>query len=763
MNVLLGADSASCVVKCPWQNPMDRNHNYAALHLQPAPLKRRRARSSARREPGCKLVASIWYHERDSATGSFRKNLTRSNTSEAEIAGWDGQGKILTINNAFDTDTHLQYTWVALSVSKKKSGRSGVAILRFDKKGIVLWKVLSVKREMSDSVAILRGPTILCETADGLRFFEQSEDDASMKQRQLDFDSHEDSQLLISRSESDIEAFVLMKLASDRIQLYAIHYKDSSRQISINPDAIVYPLRIMKALVRERLLVVVSQNGAVAGIDLHTGKQRWHIDASNRLEDCCNVSVFQDMVIFSTTSTSDLWYTTVYNSSDPLGQVRIPKLLFSGSCSTTGSQHNYIYAVWRKRLLQHSSTDGSCCCEQQNPSNTTQAQQPQSALGESNLSQVTSNLERRLSVGVERLMQTSSRKEAMMRMLHHSSSLLMEATGNIPRIQSTKLFRSQTSNLIALPGRKSSISNIPMSDKHDELPQSTRIAVVGQSVLLDGTRFLRLVRSSCGLDRSRQFIVVQVNVALLESSTAEDENKPATISLALNIQFDKCMATLWNVQEKQGLKSSDLVWLTAYAPIASLVTSNSASLSEMSIVVRADSSDGRSQPLGTLSVAKAMSCNVDLGVMQAAPWRAGRSLFEQKVCAIASGPSAHRLFQLKQSSEVMGNVGVQTRQDLAYVTFSATSGVEIAMAIARIKSCVDDDVVLRSSPGLCKNSLKPVDAALNALDEEVRHLRSIVSRRGCVGYDADEIKHVLMKQLFTDEAMGSLEEHLLGT
>lgn len=763
MNILLDDETVSCAVNCFWEAPAERSTKYANIHLRQPSKKRTRSGQHEKKKKAAGLVrASVWTPFRTSRSGSAGKSFRKVFSSEHVIKSWYGPCRFLAVNNVLDLTLSLEQTYVALAVSSG-TGSFAVILLSFLETGLHVGKAILLPYA-PEQVVILKGPCILVRSSNRLSLFNVSGDKIPIQScLELGLTSHIIPQL-ICKTEHDAEALSAIvektKLLSFKVSVFLLSNTGEVSDINKVIEDIDFAPVAMTVSFRNNCLFFVGEDASVIAININTWRILWQSQPSKQLGQPYSMTFYNNMLLLSKQGSSDIYFVSCRTGKTLSISNPSLKSLFSETCEgISSSNHRHFYAPWRTFLLQISNESGSCCADTELDANTKAVQEGKSDEIPS-LALLASNLERRVDVGVEQCVEGAERKEEKRRMLYHVRALLMEATGNFP-VSKCSIFSEHLENLALLPERRSSISDMLKSGENIEscrLSPSTRVVVPGLSKL-NCARFVRLITANYGLDETAQFIALEALVTLQNQADQDENECRSEITLRLHAEVDKCVPMAWEVYSRNVRENGDTVWLAVYAPIGTFA--NNKALSDVQVTVRVDASDNRSQPLGTFAISSIIS-NIAHSKDSSQNRNPEQMSLKQQIHVVVQGPGAHHLKEMNKKLVFGRGVDIQTRQNLAYITLSVTSGIELAMIVARLKANVDDNVTLRRTVELSKRSLLDLDTALITLEDEMGLIRNIAARKDGFGYSAEEILQILTYQKSVDDAFGRIEEQLLG-
>lgn len=767
MNLILSESSASCAVKCPWQNPVERKVWYSRICLSERPRKRQLGKSK-RTGSHCVVQVSIWSSPA-SSNGFTTKALGKEGSSQCVIVESSGPGRLIGVSNAIDCILFAEFTWVIVAISSRK-GAHGIALLRFEKEGIQVKKVFFVPESPLHGI-VLRGPHILYKTSENI-LLEGPDGNVAL----VGVDGGEmgprAKEYFICGTEHDAEAVIATRDTkqgiSESISLRTVRFSGVCESPWTAKDTRDCNLNFAAVSLHRGIFAVANYDGSLTSFDIHSGVVLWKTRPKSELENPVWLSFYRDTLLVIAGGSEAVWSVSIAASTDRNQAIRNTTLMFSEKCSVTteAGEHGHVFAPWRESLLQLSDKNGCYCLDKEISTTISTAVRHQQK-GIPFMHAVRRNLERRLDVGVERVTDAAERQEEKLGILNHVRSLLMEAAGEKTRVTfpKPKPFNGSLDNVIVLNGRGERRSGGSRQEEGNALTvaqvPSTHVVLGGHSGSIGLSRFVRLLESLTGVDRSGRFVLIQVRLAVSDVLSTDD-SESATLSLRLNVQFDRCMSAIWDIEQRSRLRSGDSIWLRACAPISAIVANNVLSVENLRVIVRVDCDAGRSQHLDTFSFSAILSSIFDSESRAGKGTEHGLLTFERSIHTIAQGRSAHHLQRLRQDEASADEFVVNTREKLACISFKVTSNIQLALAIAKLRTSVDDDVSLRSSAELSTSSLKNVDYCLRKLEEEMQAVRNAV-HRGSVGYDASQIQELLKLQLRVDESFGCIEEQFAGT
>lgn len=775
MNVLLGESIACAVIKGPWNFPSERKDLYARVSSSIISPKRHRGKSP-RKGHSCVIQATVWTPATE-RNGFNTRSFKKVHSNECILQDWN-DARLLGIFDALDEELLVEFSWLLVAVSRKV-GKYGIALLQFTQRGLILVDVFEVCGAALQAVA-LRGPVVLYCTSSVVRLVGRDGDIQLDSRLELFSSSQPLARYLVCDTGHDLHGIVAViekqQNSHECISVRKLHASGKYEREWILRDVQKDKVRLIVTSIRQGMVALAEVDGTLKMFELDSGRQLWKTWPREELENPSSLFFGRDMLVATSGSTTAIWAVSLLPSSHANQHVRSVIMIFPTHCTTISPQtHGHFLAPWREYLLLCNDLDGTHCADFRLSPEDFRVDSDQ--LQGSYLCTVINNLERRLDAGVERVVDVAERVEDMLRMLGHVSSLVTRATRKKAETRRLQLFNGQLEKVLSLTDRPEPMRDISkgeneteqsllIRDSSSEKNRATK-ASLSSKVLVDGcvpghdgANFVRLISSKTGVDQSSRFIVVRVHLLVLRVANENDTSSGAR-TLQLNVDFDRCMAAVWDVERKTGLKPGKECWLGACAPISTLLTNNAYALSDLSIIVRVDAGGYGSQALGRFSLSRVLSSTLKLKSLS----KSGNELlgFERKVHAIAQGRSAHELLRLSNRVDIAKELWIETRENLAYLNFSFTSIAELALAIAKLRSFVDDEVQLRSTQELSPIALRGLDSSLRGLGDEMRAIRRLMAQPRAIGYDVHEVRRLLKIQIDVDESIGVVEEQFLGS
>lgn len=750
---------ASRTIKCPWEPLSDRKEKYARVQVSHSSNKRQVGKLS-RKNSSCVVHASIWSALQHSS-GAKSKAFRRESLSHCVIPSWDS-ATLLAVNDAFDSSIFVSFTWVLVGLSTKR-GSHGLALLQFTKEGIRLDAVFDLEDAPVQGI-VLRGPHILCSTSAEVILIAK---DGTFSMDYLPSDCMNPSAVerCLCVGERDREGLLItIDRDAPKSEVLKMYLVDAMKQACEELWSAEYAGKNIAAAavsLRRGIVVLCESDGSMKAIDVKSGNPLWEGLGGKDMGTPSDLAFCQNGLLISELDSEALWGVSLVETS--FGNTHRAKLLFPEKCSALGSQnHNHFFAPWRGSLLQCNNENGTHCADKD--MSAVQITSKCNLLqGTPFMHAVTKNLEHRLDVGVQRVTEAAQKREDKSDMLVHVRSLLRNAESFSPRIIQHSLFRGSLENIVENPERRRSIGNGSEAQLDSDVPMGCSIIVVnGRSQCEDRPRLVRLLSSVAGVDKTERFIVIRVHISVLGPETSGNEKLVPGIGIQLNMQFSKSY-TIWDVQKKTGLRPGAMVWLHACAPISAIISDNTSNVVNLSVSVRVNADDGRSQLLGTFNLANVLSCSLQMEAVASRGDGCNLIDFEKYIYAIAQGASAHQLQRLVHLRSVAEGFTVTALENLACLAFKVRSKVELAMAIAKLRACLPDEVRLQSSPAPSQGAVRLVDASVRALEQEMTLVRSASLRRDEVGYEASRMLEILRCQMVVDDYFGQVEEQFLGS
>lgn len=774
MNVLLGDSTACGTIKNPWQVPAERREYYAAINLSTFTYKRYRRKSRTGRN--YVIRASVWTATREK-DGFSSRSFQKVYPCECILQDW-GDARLLGIFDALDETLLIESSWLLVAVSRKPR-KHGIALFQFTQHGLKLVDVFAVRDIPLQAVA-MRGPVVLYCTPSTVGIVGR-DGDTPLHSSFSPFSSTQPlTRYLVCGTDHDLRGAVAVlepkENSSECITIRVLStLGNNEREWTLRdiPDIVV---ELIAVSTRKGMVALVEADGTLKGFDLNSGKQLWTTRGREELRNPKSLLFHRDMVVVTSRNSAAVWAVKLSSADDGSQQLRSITMAFPAQCTAVSSQsHGHFLAPWREYVLLCNDVDGTHCADFDFSWKDPVMDSNRFHSAHYTLT-VSKNLERRLNAGVERVMDAAERQEILLRMLSHVRSLLVQATGKMVNVRRPQLFNEQLGNVLFLPDRREPMRDIdegngfvpsPTVCHSDVGEEGAAPSTVPSKVFVNGcahehcgTHFVRLISSKTGVDQSARFIIVRVHVLVLRVA-AEGYASSSTQKLQLNVDFDRCVAAMWDMETKTGLRPGEECWLSACAPISTLVTNCVSSLSDLSVIARVDTDNFGSQKLGRFSLNSILSSKINLKDLSEGG--DGLQWFEKRVHAIAQGQSAHELGRQTHLKDIAKELRIETRENLAYLSFKFTSITELALAVAKLRALIGDGVRLRKTNELSRDALREADLSLRALEREMRVIREIAAQPNAVGYEVHEIQQLLGIQMDVDDSIGVVEEQCLGT
>lgn len=675
---------------------------------------------------------------------------------------------MIAINDAIDEAIFVEYTWLLVAVLTQ-DGSSKIALLRFEEDGIKLRKLFSSLSSPCDGI-VLRGPHVLYTDSNGVTL-EGDSGEIALDAFADGKAASAEGEVFLCRVEADTEAVVARRFErvglTGLLKLYTVHSSGLCHEIKTFEIASIGSVKRLSLCLHQSALIIAEGDGSLRSFDTNSGDILWKSPSKKELENPLYLTCSDETLVMTSSVSEAVWSMPICMAFYQKGLTNRASILFPESCNMAAKDetHGHFFAPWRGSILQVSNSNGAYCFEKDFSKLQTQNSLVPVPESETRFSSAVSRkLEKRLGAGVERVTDAAQRQEEKIEILNHLRSLLAEVAGQRSRASFPKKFHEGLESAIILNKARESHPRDNMdktASVDDQGDPSARVFVGCNPTPFNSARFLDFVESQTGVDRSSRFVLIQVCVAVSKQATSDDEMPSSAFSLQLSIQFDRCMAAIWDVEKKNNVHQGDVVWLKACAPISAIVANSVSSMESIRVIVRVDTDDGRSQYLGTFSLSAVLSSVVPSEKSKALGVDNGLLNFERTIHAVAQGPSAQNLQNLLQD-EGSRLFDVKVLQKLAHVRFRASSNIELALAIAKIRASVDDRVSLRSSSELSIDSLQILDSSLRCIEKEMQSLRDMARQRGAIGYDVNQISDLLRLQLEVDESFGRCGEIFAG-
>eukprot|EP00177_Eucheuma_denticulatum_P000135 GFKZ01000237.1.p1 GENE.GFKZ01000237.1~~GFKZ01000237.1.p1 ORF type:complete len:758 (-),score=75.03 GFKZ01000237.1:1980-4253(-) len=757
MNIPLDDNNFSCVIRCPWIAPAQRQSYFGRVCLSATSRKRQRGKSQ-RKEINCCVYLSVWTPAIGN-DGFNGRSFRRVKHFQCTVPEWGAPAKVLGVFQAFDDESGLEYSWVVASLTKR-DGKHGIALLQCAENALSLVNVAAVRGNPQQAI-VLRGPVVLYATPSFVRMTGKNGDISLDQVFNADCSQkNSPARYLVCTTEHDLEGVVACleppKSASNTLRVCTIFANGKSQREWVLRDVNGTSICYISVSVRRGISVLAEADGSIRLFELQSGQCLWTVTGNMDIESPRAVIFHRDMVLFSSRNPNTLWAVSLNDSKDENRKVRFPAKLFPDQCTGASTdESSYFLALWRDSVLLCDDSNGTCRADYDFSSAAIEREQIRYPNGYY-LRTVIKNLETRLDCGVQRVTDVAERQDDKVSMIDHVRGLLISASGK--RLKPfPDLFRGQLKELMRSPERR-----LPMRDASDEADYpspSEKITVNGCSDPNDISPIARIIRTGACVDKSARFIVVRAYVTVLGANDEED-SESSGITLQLNVSFDRCMPAIWDVDRKRQLRKGDKCWLRACAPVSAVVSNGAGSLNDISLIVRIEATDGPSQHIASYSLIDVLSSTAETISEQD---NGSLLSFEQKVYAVAQGRGAHDLNRLTVPEDICRGLTLHTREKLAYITFNITSVTELALAVARLRAVIDDDVRLRSTCELAQSALHAADVSLRALEVELQATRDITENQQTVGYNSENLRTLLKIQMEMDDCMGKVEEQYLGT
>lgn len=763
MDIILSETNAACIVLCPWQSPVEKVACYSSIQLSQRSQKR--TLGKAKRKASCCVVDVTVWSPKTSGKPGTSKTFSRCYASECVIKGSIGPGRIIGISNAIDDDVFVEYTWIVIAVSRT-DGSNGIALLRFEENGIKLRKVFDCTDSPYDAV-VLRGPNVLYSLSNDVEM------EGEKGGVTIDLPAHEctssiDVESFLCRTGTDLEAIVakLLKRTGfpDLLKLYSVCFSGLCEEIRTLKVSAIESSRRGFICTDHGAFILAGRDGSLGYFDINTGEIVWKSPANKALEDLLWLTCYEETLVMTASRT--VWSMPMNAKLDHTVSANSASSMFPDFCRSASQDeaHAHFFAPWRGSVLQISDKNGSYCFEKDLSKAQTQKNQTRNRATPFTPA-VSRNLEKRLDSGVERVTDAAQRQEEKVELLNHLRSLLAEVVGQKSRASFPKKFHEGLENVMVLnrtdelqPRTDTELASIGKAGE-----TSTRVFVDCDPSAFQMTPFLDLVESRTGVDKSGRFVIIQVCICVSKEGVSMNGSNFPPLSLQLNVHFDRCMAAIWDVEASSYMKPGDKAWLRACAPISAIVANSVSSMENLRVIVRVDSDDGRSQYLGTFYLSTVLSSVIHFEKEMFPEVDRGLLNFERTIRIVAQGSAVQFLQNILQNREGENIFDVTAQQKLARINFQASSNIELALALAKIRAAVGDGISLRSLSEAPIHSLHILDSGMRSLEKEIDTLRGIASQRGAIGYDVHQICELLRLQLEVDESFGRVEEIFVGS
>lgn len=756
--------------------------------------------SSLHRDP------STHIHQESDDNSTTSKFFHNKWTSSISFPSWP-TAKILAVANVLDEQTQATFAHILVALSSNSiepkyfptqvfDTSHALALLRIEAQAITKLAVFNLQGDLPSQALILRGPTILAITDNLVHSFRLSTHDSS--------DSYTPEQQLVGTSATQP---VLGSTQKDTLALVLATSGQTWNLTSLQTTSssiasfhmATFPYKAFPALpvfiygtCSPLGVVVVCENGSIAPIDVET-RSILTVTPPSPLKEFSDGAVVENtlylasahppyQINFAPLELIDYKTGPDRNvgSFSAFPECRLAPASKPNEVGALSVVHGHFYTAWRGRMLMVNAITGTCCAEHDGNLSRVSTMKSKNPSVET----MVQNLRERVDSGVSAYTETLLVNNEKRRMLHHTASLLNDiarAPTISPRthILDVRLQRviTRVDNRVSISTLRDSVldgtdkdtkegdtqmADLNMDNGRSEKelgahPSPVRVWVAGQSPIDASPAFLQVNRAHCSLDPTETFIIVDIDADLLEPLNESGENDEPKIddengfTFLLGLRIDKCTSSISNMTVHRDMSSKrNVTHIRATAPLADMVTAG-IPLNEVHIYVRADGSDGRCQHLGQFSLRDLLS-NVGNEGQPVVP-----HTFEENVYVIAEGRNSHKLnIELPGLKNYVKEVF--RREGIICLALKVTNGVDLASVVARLKIAIDDEVSLRWTPRMQKDSLKPVDNALIELQRELQRFHEIAAPSDAIGYSAQQVSDVLAQQQKVDQAFGRVEE-----
>lgn len=762
MDLRLDEQTASFSVTAFWEPPAERTHKVANLSIVNKRKKRGRNSSDS---GGYALKLSLWtaarspsdVGERPVRPVSTRKSFSRVYDISRTIPGCVGPAKVLNVASVIEESTQLMVSFAAVGFPSS----SGAYAIMLVEVGMTDWCFRDIGQVdiVPKQVIILRGPLIVIRSSEQIQFLSGDDDGGAS-----DFPSfNRGVDMVLAGTDRDTRAAVISRQSHSGESEYIVQIFDWTgtvmQEMTVESNA---DLTVTLGFVSFEwsLILLISDDGGCVAYDLSSQSKVWqtlpHRDCTYPL----SMTILWDILLFTFASSSLVWHTRLSECPSDGSAIRRLSSLFPNQCDPNAmNEHAHFYAPWRSQILQLHEVSGVCCHDHDYTSSSIDREMVGGKDGAPSLSLVTEYLEQRVDEGVERLVEQTEQYEEKVRMHRYVTSLLSDMARGPDITPTSGVFSSGLKPVVfktADPNEEGT-ENGKIQDR-ENIALGTHVWAPGQSVISSPpAQLIQLLGKSCNFDASELFVVLNVKVSVLPQEPLEGDREAHPLQLRLNVRFNKTMPSIWNVNVINGLRAGQVVWLSASTLLANIVNSKH-SVNNLSIRIRVDENDGRSQLLGCFSLCNLLSA----GAAEQRPQRPPHP-FLYRLYIAARGPEVHKLRDNPLIVKVLQDkVQVRSKEEIAVICMAVTSGVDLSTTVARLRMAVDERVRFHPLLSPSSSSLAPIDGALCALDAEMSLLRSIIEDKDTVGFLPDNIRNILQQQLMVDEAFGAVQEMLLG-
>lgn len=785
-NLLLGSNDSFSIAVPSRRGP----RRIASVSLGGGQRKRVRAGAGA---PGRGKFVKTW-------------EVDGENLKLVETQGVNFEGKLLAVGDVECTEDERTFSWLAVRDEGRRSG--GIVLYRFEAGGLVRWGEVKVKLGIDacvESVVLLRGPVLACTAAGGPGVVVRP----GGAQSGLDDSSVAAGAPVnvcgpLCTWESDMSALavaVWAPLGGDetRLGLVSVDVFGAMNLVCILPAEHISGPESIAAAHESSAAFLAESDGTVIAIKTTTGAALWRTRSENGpLSSLCVAQRFifwtkqsdKSAVMFLSFGERCLGICAVTVGGDtPFRDAQVLKHAdFAESSTNSTSNVDLFAAISHEQMRLCQCDDGTIVATADLTAGEVSAspRKRSDSANDSHLLQVQRNLEMRLRTGLQSLLDAQLRVEQKRQLAKHCKALLHQILNDGPPV-ARPLFRdTPLRNIAHVQEKLESITVNLHVESNGDCHDGQRGAEVNEtSDGLDanwrrvlsriGTddKLVRVIRSEHGFILSGQLLNITVDAVALDDldmsiSKMDSADAPAA-SLRLDVRMERCIPMTWQVECLTNVRPGDVLSLSAQSPIDAIVAGPFGGLSHLRVALRVVSSDGRQQHLGSFLV----SPMARVQALRGAPYLSSRGgvnamisrekerSFNDIVRAIAVGPDAGRLRKQQGTLANGALLRVRARESVAELYFAAPTSLSLAAGIANVKASAADGVQLRPS-ALSSKSLEIVDQAIKGLHAESAFVRNAATRDDSTGYDSECIEELLRLQVSLDEAVGALEEQVIG-
>ncbi|KAI0564950.1 hypothetical protein FGB62_22g610 [Gracilaria domingensis] len=734
--------------------------HFANIEVKVRTKKRQRARET----PGfvgkikCYVTVSVWKVLKSFSSHSVARSFSLVYSFQHHLKSWN-DAKILAIHDVSQVPDFVQSTCFGLALYGG-GNRYGTVIGIVRESETILLPIIVHEREPV-SALLLRGPTLVCLDAtgivtlgrDGVECTVEGFRDVHMSGKMTSICNVEDESyaLACSSANDDDSGHVL--------QISTVHWKGKVAALLTVEDRFEAFPTLLAASLYSHNLFFSTANGVLYAADMASRTISWRTRKHSDVVKQIRMALLHNgLLILSTLNDSEDFYavhiTSTADSSHCVGDIR---KLFSIRCgSEKGMKHEHLFIPWQNLLLKVNYEEGTCCDEEDSCESAFFNSNP----GNPSMFQIESHLGKRLEKGLDQFLEDKERINDKQKMMENVRTFLTEELEHSDAKSFAPIFEGRVVSVASIWNRNT--ANVrpdrQMSEECANGPENadSRSLDIGQTVRRANA--LKLVDSSCNLDRLRSYVTIETQIVPDELFCEGDGENPENVRAKLRLHSNHRIPSVWTCNEISISENAGRYSLWAASPLA--VFTNSSDLPKLTFTATIDLSNGLSHPVGLFTLASLMWSmkKDDNKHIQNIPYN---DLSESTYHISASGENINQVRALQTEEDIAPYAEFIIGEHSARITLKLASQSEFSTLLATLTMKAGDNITFQSTPEPSKCSFFEVDTGLNLLEDEKKVMQSISSQKNVFGYSTEELTSVIEKQIDVDDAFGLIEEQQL--